>query len=192
VPQVASTPVPTPTAAPFVLPNITARPTSAPLPAPTLVAYADTPTPTPRSGPGTHQQPYLFGAPGMLSDGWQVVITGVTPDAWSGIQAEIPSSVPPGSDQSDYEVRVQAMYEGDSTGVFTASRLALMTANGTIYDQLHNNCGTVPDMIPPNLMTPGGSVRGNACFSVRRSDIPSLLLFDNQSDENDRVFFALR
>jgi len=27
-----------------------------------------------------------LGAPGTLADGWQIVVTGVTPDAWSGIQ----------------------------------------------------------------------------------------------------------
>jgi hypothetical protein len=89
-------------------------------------------------------------------------------------------------------VRVQATYEGPSTGVFTAQRLALVSGNGTVYDQLHNSCGIVPDMVPPNLMTPGGSVRGNSCFTVRRSDIDSLLLLDNQSDQNDQVYFALK
>jgi hypothetical protein len=71
-------------------------------------------------------------------------------------------------------------------------RLALVSNIQTTYDQLHNGCGVVPDMVPPNLVTPGGEVRGNVCFTVRASDIDSLVLFDNQSAENDRLFFSLR
>jgi len=47
-------------------------------------------------------------------------------------------------------------------------------------------------MVPPNLVTPGGEVRGNVCFTVRVSDIDSLVLFDNQSSDNDRLYFSLR
>ena len=42
-------------------------------------------------------------------------------------------------------------------------------------------------------VTAGGLVRVNVCFTVRAADLDSgLLLFDNQSRENDRVYFALR
>jgi hypothetical protein len=47
-------------------------------------------------------------------------------------------------------------------------------------------------MVPPNLATSGGSVRGVVCFIVRISDIDSLLLFDNQAIEADRLYFALK
>jgi hypothetical protein len=62
----------------------------------------------------------------------------------------------------------------------------------TTYDQINNSCGTVPDMVPPNLMTPGGSTRGNVCFTVRASDVDSLVLVDNQSTVADRLYFALK
>jgi hypothetical protein len=90
-------------------------------------------------------------------------------------------------------VRVQATYAGQGTGVFSAMRLALAPNAQTSYDQLRNGCGIVPDALPPNLVSHGGVVRGNVCFTVRASDLDSgLLLFDNQSRENDRVYFALR
>ena len=45
-------------------------------------------------------------APGNLADGWQILITGVTPDAWAGIHNAIPSALAPAWDQRDYMVRV--------------------------------------------------------------------------------------
>ena len=182
---------PEPTPVPFVLPNaVSAAPAPTPL---TLPVIAPTPTPAPRTGPGSRQQPFPLGAPGLLVDGWQLVVTGVSPDAWSGIHDSVPSSIAPAADQRDYEVRVGATYQGQGTGVFSAMRLALLSeSTQTTYDQLHNGCGVVPDMVPPNLVTPGGEVRGNVCFTVRASDTDALVLFDNQSNDNDRLYFALR
>ena len=192
-PEVNPNASPTPTPAAFVLPGIQAQPTPTPLPSVSLPAVPPTPTATPRSGPGSSpQQPFPLGAPGTLADGWQLAVTGVTPDAYSGIHAAVPSAVAPAADQRDLMVRVQATYLGQGSGVFGGVRLALLSGLQTTYDQLHNNCGIIPDSVPPNLVTPGGSVRGNVCFTVRASDIDSLLLFDNQSSDNDRHFFSLK
>jgi hypothetical protein len=191
-PEVVAAPAPTATPVPIGLPNIAAQPTPTPLAPVLLPVFAPTATPTPRTGPGTRPQPYPLGAPGLLGDGWQLVVTGVTADAWSGIHSAVPSSVAPASDQRDFMVRVQATYLGQSTGVFSAMRLALASGVGTTYDQLKNGCGIVPDMVPPNLVTPGGSLRGNVCFTVRASDIDSLVLLDNQTADNDQVYFALK
>jgi hypothetical protein len=200
-PEVMPAPSPTPvsTAIPYVIPNIGPLPTPTPLAPVTLPggttsapATAPSPTPGPRSGPGSLAQPFALGAPGSLADGWQVVVTGVTPDAWSGIHSAIPSTIAPASDQRDYIVRVQATFLGQGTGVFSGMRLALVSGIQTTYDQVHNACGTVPDMLPPNLVTNGGSLRGNVCFTVRASDIDTLTMFDNQSTEADRVYFALK
>jgi len=191
VPAAPATAAVNPTPAPitFVLPSVASAPAPTRL---TLVAPATTPTPAPRTGPGSRQQPYPLGAPGTLGDAWQMQVTGVTPDAWSGIHSSIPSSIAPASDQRDYMVRVRAIYQGQGTGVFSAMRLALASGIQTTYDQLHNACGIVPDMVPPNLVTPGGEVSGNVCFTVRAADIDALALFDNQSVDTDRLFFALK
>jgi hypothetical protein len=172
----------------FVLPNAVSAPFPTPL---TLVAPAPTPTTGPRVGPGSRQQPFPLGAPGTLADGWQLQITGVTPDAWSGIHSAVPSSIAPATDQRDFMVRVRATYHGQGTGVFSAMRLVLIGPVQTTYDQLHNGCGVVPDMVPPNLVTPGGEVSGNVCFTVRVADVDGLLLVDNQPSDTDRLYFAL-
>lgn len=146
----------------------------------------------PRSGPGARQQPFPPGAQGMLADGWQLVVTDVTPDAYTAIHAAVPSAIAPTADQRDFVVRIQATYLGQGTGVFSAMRLVLLSGSGTTYDQLHNGCGVLPDIVPPNLVTAGGSVRGNICFSVRPAEIDSLVMVDNQTADNDRVYFSLK
>jgi hypothetical protein len=185
---------PAPAATPFaaVLPNT--RPAASPKPRPTIVlpTFAPTPTSTPRTGVGTRQQPYPAGASGSLSDDFQLLVQGVTPDAYDGIKQSIPSSVPPGADQRYLMVRVEATYRGQGSGVFSTYRLGLFSpASQTSYDQLGASCGLVPGGVPTNLLTSGGVVRGNICFAIRTSDIPGTLLVDRQAADNDRRYFAL-
>src|SRR5437660_3395419 len=54
---------PAPTLTPFVLPNAVSGPAPTPL---TLVFAGPTPTLQPRTGPGSRQQPFPLGAPGLL------------------------------------------------------------------------------------------------------------------------------
>ena len=190
-PVLAITAEPTETPFTYVIPSLPSQATPTPLPVAQLAA--PTPTPGPRTGPGSLDQPYPPGAPGNLVDGWQLVITGVTPDAYTGIKDSIPSAIAPASDQRDFMVRVQATYLGPGTGAFTGVRLALFsTLTHQSYDQIVNSCGIVPDMIPPGVETQGTTVRGNVCFVVRASDLGSLIAYDNQPTESDRVYFALQ
>jgi hypothetical protein len=185
-----SNPTPTPTPFIYVIPTLEAQPTG-PLP-PIASLPAPTPTPGPRVGPGSLQQPYPEGAPGTLADGWQLLISGITPDAYDGIKADVPSATKPASDQRDFMVRAQATYLGPGTGVFSGVRLALIGATGNTYNQIYNSCGVIPSALPPTVVTSGNTVRGNICFTVRASDVGTLVLFDNQSSEADRVYFALQ
>jgi len=128
----------------------------------------------------------------VLPDGWQLIVTGVTPDAWAGIHAADASARAPASDQRDVMLRLEATYRGDSSGVFTTGRLVLVsTASGTRYDQITNNCGVIPDAPGAAVLTAGGVVRGNVCFTVRASDVDSLVLFDSQSSPNQQLYFSL-
>ena len=181
---------PTPIA-PYVIPSLDAQPSPTPLPVAGLAA--PTPTPAPRGGPGSLQQPLPLGAPGNLVDGWQLVIQGISPDAYQGIKAEVPLAVAPAADQRDFVVRAQATYLGPGTGVFGNVRLALYsTAAQLTYDQISNTCGVIPDALTPNVVTQGTAVRGNVCFVVRAGDIGSLVAYDNQANPGDRVYFALQ
>jgi len=190
VPAASSNPAAPATPMTFLIPTVQAQP--APTPLPIVSLAAPTPTAGPRTGLGSLQQPYPVGAPGLLVDGWQLIVTGVTPDAYNGIKAAVTSSIAPAADQRDFMLRVQATYTGPGTGVFSGVRLALLSGIQTSYDQIHNNCGVIPDSLPPNVVTSGTTVRGNVCFTVRASDIDTLTLVDNQTSSADQVFFALK
>jgi hypothetical protein len=189
-PQARPNPAPTETPFVYIIPTLEGQSNATPLPV--AVLPEATPTPGPRTGPGSLQQPLPQGATGMLVDGWQLVITGVTPDAFKGIKTDVPSATSPASDQRDFMVRAQATYQGPGTGVFSGARLALMSAAGTTYDQIYNSCGVIPAPLPPIVITAGNTVRGNVCFTVRASDSGTLVLFDNQVSDADRVYFTLQ
>ncbi len=181
----------TPTPFTYVIPQIQPQPTMTPIPIPGVATA--TPVAGPANGPGSLQQPLPLGAPGNLVDGWQLVIQGVTPDAYNGIKAENSNAPAPASDQRDYVVRAQATYLGQGTGQFSGVRIGLLsTATGLTYDQVSNSCGPIPDPLTPIVVTQGQAERGNVCFVVRAGDIGSLIAFDNQPNASDRVYLALQ
>ncbi len=146
----------------------------------------------PSAGPGSRQQPLFSGASARLADGWQFVVSSVTPDAWELIHGAISSTQPAAPDQRYVLIGVQAIYSGQGSGVLSAIRFGLVGKSGQQYDQLKNSCGLIPDSLPPTLIAPGAGIAGNVCFSVPSGDVDGLLLFDSQSNEADRTYFALR
>jgi hypothetical protein len=146
----------------------------------------------PRVGVGSQQQPLPLGASATFADGWQFVVTGATPEGWDRVRTGIPSAIAPPPDQRYMMIGVQGIYVGQGNGVLSAIRLGLVGKSGQQYDQLKNSCGIIPGTIPPNLVPPNGGLTGNVCFSVPASDVDGLLLYDNQSLQGDRVYFALR
>jgi hypothetical protein len=165
--------------------------TYTPAPVPTYVPPAQSqPSSMPVTGPGSRQQPLPMGSTITLYDGWQLTVTGTTPDAWSGIHAAVPSNVGPAPDQQYFEVRVQAIYTGSGSGFFNDLRLAVAGPN-TTYDQVRNSCGLIPDEVPATLAASGGVARGNVCFAVRKSDANSLAVYDSLAPEASRTYVAL-
>jgi hypothetical protein len=147
---------------------------------------------TPRTGPGSREQPLPLGTSTKLADGWQFVVSNVVPDGFNQIHSAIPSALAPPADQRNVLIGVQAIYVGQGSGVLSGVRFGLIGKSGQSYDQLKNGCGLIPDSLPPTLIAPGTGIAGNVCFSVPSGDVDGLLLFDNQAGDADRVYFALR
>jgi hypothetical protein len=188
---------------PAMTPESTTGATTGPAPAapttPSISTMAPAPStttgttaPPPRTGPGSLQQPFPLGSAALLADAWQLIVTGVSPDAWDGIRAVFPSSRSPAADERSFMIRIEATFRGDGSSIFTASRLALRSTTGEIYEQIHDACGIVPDMPPPNLVGSGGVTRGNVCFTVRAIDVDALVLFDTLASPAERQYLALR
>jgi hypothetical protein len=150
----------------------------------------NTPGGAPRTGPGSRQQPLPLGAPLSLFDGWHVIVSGVTPDAWSGIHDAVPSNKGPAPNLQLFMLRVQATYTGTGSALFSELRLGLVGPSST-YDQINNACRLIPDPLLPTLVSEGGIVRGNVCFAVRTSDAGSLAVYDTLTAEPARVYEIL-
>jgi hypothetical protein len=148
-------------------------------------------TSAPRTGPGSREQPLPLGSPLSLSDGWQVTITGVTPDGWSGIHDAVPSNKGPAPNLQFFVLRVQAVYNGTGSALFSGLRLGLASPSST-YDEVNNGCGLISDPLLPTLVGTGGVVRGNVCFAVRTSDAGQVVVYDTLAAEPDRVYELLR
>jgi hypothetical protein len=164
-----------------------------PAPVPTYVAPSGSqaqPGTTPVNGPGSRQQPLPLGSTINTFDNWQVTATGVTPDAWSGIHNAVPSNVGPAPNLQYFQVRIQAIYTGSGSALFSDLRLGVAGASQT-YDQINNSCGLVPDEVQPTPVANGGVVRGNVCFAVRTSDAGSLAMYDTLAPEASRIYVAL-
>jgi hypothetical protein len=144
-----------------------------------------------RGGPGSKQQPLPIGTSGKFSDGWQFVVTSVNPDAYAAIHEAFPSAAQPSGDQKYVMVSVQAIYVGQGSGVLSAIRLGALGKSGQTYDQIKNGCGVVPQSLPATLVQPGGGLVGNICFAIPSPDLAALTLFDAQSGERDKLYFAL-
>jgi len=147
---------------------------------------------TPRTGPGSRTQPMPLGASTTLSDGWQFVVRSVNADAFDAVHTAVPSAVAPPPDQRYVLLGVQAIYVGQGSGVLSGIRFGLVGKSGAMYDQIKSGCGAIPNTLPSTLVQPNGGLAGNICFSVPASDMDGLLLFDNQSNQGDRIYFALR
>jgi hypothetical protein len=185
------TPLPTPqaTLAPAFAPPATAASNAAPTLTTTPVAAASA-TPAPRTGLGSQQHPVPLGAGADLGDGWNIAVTGVTPDAWSSIRSYSSVNKGPPTDLQFFMVRLQASYTGPQvTPLFSPLRLRAVGPSGA-YDSLNNSCGLIPDDISLNQFA-NGVVRGNVCFAVRNSDVGSLLLYDSQQPDPARIYLAL-
>jgi hypothetical protein len=187
----SSTPAPPPAAPVTPPPTATAPPPAAPAP-----ALAPAPAPPTNTAPkvGSRENPVPMGAAADLSDGWRVVVISTQPNATSAILSSNRFNKPPAADHQFFIARVQATYTGAGSKRFDGSfRLRAVGASAVSYRSFEDSCGVFPDPISNTEVFSGGTITGNACWSIRSADAGSLLMFDQSpfSSDQNRVFFAL-
>jgi hypothetical protein len=129
------------------------------------------------------------------SEGWRIRVNGSVPNATRAVLAENQFNDPPAAGRQFFMINVTATYAGGgkSTLLGGVSFGALGRSN-VAYDS-GDSCGVVPKELDTfkDVFT-GGKLTGNVCFSVRKSDVASLLLMVEPSISlNDRlVFFKTR
>jgi hypothetical protein len=168
--------------------------TSSPVPK-TTVAETTVPEPTttlPETG--TLENPMPVGRVATVGP-WSVRVVSVTPNATEAVMAENQFNEPPGEGEQFFMAAVEATYQGDESSTFwTDVSLKAVGQSNVAYEAFEAGCGVIPDSIDNAGETfPGGTITGNTCWRIDRSDARSLVMIAEESFslEGSRVFFEL-
>jgi hypothetical protein len=146
--------------------------------------------------PGTRSNPWRAGTAVKLSDGWTVRVLSATPNANRAVMAENQFNDPPAAGRQFFMVRIRATYRGakESDTYDGGFRLRAVGRANVGYTSFEDSCGVIPgeDALDADVFR-GGSVVGTVCWSVRRSDAASLVMYDDGGFlSSNRVFFRVR
>ena len=197
-PTVAPTPAPEPTATPEPESTPAPEPTSEPTPHPE-------PTPAPYSTPAPEDQFAMTGAPApagstvVTDDGVALTITSLIPDAESVLANENPDYYePPHEDYRRFIARLRVQNVGGDADNPIPVGIAIFNFYliGSDSEPLgYGGCGLpIPNNIEAYedaILFPGGTLEGNICFEVPKSETDLILVYDTFEDYNNQIFFAL-
>ena len=208
VPTSTATPMPLLTPTPAVAPSIAIVQTLPLTPTPTLTPTltstpvpTDTPTPTPIPAGASRDNPVPLGKPGTTHDDFQIWVVEVQKDAHGKV-------VKLNIDESYYEdslpgyvhilvrIRVKNL-SVEPRSLSKWGRLSIVGPSQIEFQQCHTPAGagyylyTVPDEYDDDrLMFQDGEIEGNLCFTVKESDLDSLVMFHKGG--GGWTFFALQ
>jgi hypothetical protein len=133
-----------------------------------------------------------------MGNGWTLKVTEFFPDATSLVLAANQFNDPPPAGFQFVMVSVSATWNGKgSSHLDSGYALRAVGASNVAYTTFSSHyCGVLPDpnlqLDDPQVFT-GGTVSGHgACWVVRSSDVPSLVMFTSPFLVSKEVFFALR
>ena len=207
-PTATATPEPTSTATATltpVHPTATLVPTSTPT-ATRIPTNTPTPTPTPVPIGESRDNPAPIGPDGVLvtDDGFQIGVGTATRNiAEAEALTELVLSAnqynePPTEGHLFVNVGIVVSNLSAESRTFDAGyRLRLVGQSNVAYSQFENSCGVLPDELGKfdsyREMFEGGTLSGFACFSVKTSDIGTLVLYDDGPvfGDSKRLFWAL-
>lgn len=139
-------------------------------------------------------RPVAFGATALVGD-WTLRVSEVDFDATEEVLAENQFNEAPEPGHVFVTALVEGTYDGEETGnMLWDFSLKVVGEKSVAYGQSDPGCGVVPnDLLSVEEVFPGGTVKGNACWSVPVEDISSIVMFAEPtfSFDNERQFFAL-
>jgi hypothetical protein len=158
-----------------------------------------TPPPPPAPALGTRANPFPFGVPVSLTNGWTVAATGYQPDATASVLAKNIFNRPPAAGHQFAIANIHAVYTGTgSSQLGFALRFQAVGASSVAYGApfAGDDCGVIPgvdESIDFRSVFTGGAVDGSVCWSIASADADSLLLWLTAgANSNPGVFMALR
>ncbi|MCY3637917.1 MAG: hypothetical protein OXG80_02340, partial [Chloroflexi bacterium] len=192
----ASTNTPTPTAT--VIPAFT--PTSTSTPAPTATS-TPTSTSTPIPAGASRDNPIPLRQPGATHDDFTVSVIAIQKNAHDiVVQANESKSYyeGPPADHVYILVRIKVKNLSSNPRRFEKwNRMSVVGPSNLEFRQCHTpwGAGYYPHEVPEEydddqMMFQDGEIEGNLCFTVKSSDLDSLVMFDNS--RGNWLFFALQ
>ena len=183
----------TPTFTPTPAPRLTPTPTSTPVP-------TDTPTPTPVPTGASRDNPVPLGKSGTTHDDFQVWVVEVQKDAHEKVvEANIDESFYENPPTGYVHIIVRIRVKSLSVAPQSLSKWDRLRPSQLEFQQCHTPAGggyysyNVPDEYDDDrLMFQGGEIEGNLCFTVKESDLDSLVMFDQGRGGSSWLFFALQ
>ena len=198
-PEITITPAPEPASEPTPIATPASEPTATPAP-------ASESTPAPEPTPAPHREYTLApaGSAVVTDNGLALTITSFTPDAESVLANENPDYEPlEGYRPLIARLRVQNVGGNENNPIpmeFAIGYLRLIDSSsvtlGGMADTVRDrHCGTVPDDIErfheSAALFPGGTLEGNLCFEVPKSETDLVLMYDDGEGYDNQRFLAL-
>lgn len=153
------------------------------------------PVPPEAGGPiGTRGNPHPVGEPIKVGQ-WDITVTDVAADATSDILAEDSFNEEPAEGRQFFMVEIEATYNGEASDFLFASTSFSTVGPLAVAYTGEDTCGVVPNEIEVfSEVFPGGTVRGNLCWSVRSEDAGGLVLYAQEAVtlDGEPAFFDLR
>ena len=184
-----------PSTEPTEIPTISAMlatpiPTVESSPAPTAFVVSK-PTQTPVPPGSSLEMPVAPG--GILKgvNGIELMVTGITEDAWPAVQAAFQFNDPPEEENRYYMVTVAVAYPAGSVSVnISASDFRLIGDKRLLYEPYDHSCGVIPDELSGELFA-GGRTEGNICFQIPSDESGLILIYQPGYGSEERRFLSL-
>lgn len=129
-----------------------------------------------------------------LSDGWEITVLNVIPDATQIVLNENMFNGPPKDGHQFFLAKIRACYTGSDSDTFDGGyRLRAVGASNVAYSTFENNCGVIPDELPDSEVFTGGCIEGYVGWEIKSSDAYSLVMYDKPFSfgETERIYFSL-
>lgn len=131
------------------------------------------------------------------SKGWKLRVNKSIPNATALVLAENQFNDRPKAGRQFFMINISLTYTGrGSASAFTSVDLSAVGRSNVAYESgLDDSCGVVPNELEDlKKVFSGGRITGNICYSVRKGDASSLLLFYEPSFslKDTQVFFKVR
>lgn len=126
------------------------------------------------------------------SDGTEIVVTGIVPDAWPIIESGDSSyAYPPEAGHRYYMISVEIAYLSGADSIYIVDSDFRLLDDGLVL--LHPRCGydyALPDRLSGEVFA-GGRITGNVCFEVRDEATDFILVHQPDWDDSSRRFLRL-